>query len=97
MEDTASIELRRRADWQASTERGMGYLHQGAFAQAIELLKQGDLADAATRSALSEARCQEAQRLMQLAAGRRHWKFFSRSAAMTRKCWRSAAARAPNI
>ena len=66
MEDTASIELRRRADWQASTERGMAYLHQGAFAQAIEVLKQGDLADAATRSALSEARCQEAQRLMQL-------------------------------
>jgi hypothetical protein len=66
MEDTASIELRRRAEWQASNERGIAYLHQGAFAQAIEVLKQGDLADAATRSALSEARCQEAQRLMQL-------------------------------
>lgn len=44
----------------------MDLLHQGAFAQAIELLKQGDLADATTRSALSDARCQEAQRLMQL-------------------------------
>jgi hypothetical protein len=66
MEDTASIELRRRAEWQASTARGMGLLHQGAFGQAIELLKQGDLADPATRSALSEARSQEAQRLMQL-------------------------------
>lgn len=66
MEDTASTELRRRAEWQVSNERGMTFLHQGAFAQAIEVLKQGDLADAATRSALSEARCQEAQRLMQL-------------------------------
>src|SRR4029079_17169155 len=66
LEDTASIELRRRADWQANTARGIGYLHQGAFADAIELLKQGDLADATTRNALNEARCQEAQRLMQL-------------------------------
>jgi hypothetical protein len=66
MEDTASTELRRRAEWQVSNERGMAFLHQGAFAQAIEVLKQGDLTDAATRSALSEARCQEAQRLMQL-------------------------------
>ncbi len=66
MEDIASIELRRRADWQVSTERGLVYLHQGAFTQAIEVLKQGDLANAATRRALSEARCQEAQRLMQL-------------------------------
>lgn len=66
MEDTASIELWRRADWQASIQSGLALLHQGAFAQAIEVLKQGDLADAATRSALTEARCQEAQRLMQL-------------------------------
>jgi hypothetical protein len=66
MEDTASIELRRRADWQASTERGMGLLNQGAFGQAIELLKQGDLANTSTKNALSQARYQEAQRLMQL-------------------------------
>jgi hypothetical protein len=66
MEDTASIELRRRADWQANTARGIGLLQQGAFAQAIELLKQGDLADATTKNTLNEARYQEAQRLMQL-------------------------------
>jgi hypothetical protein len=66
MEDTTTIELRRRADWQTNAERGMAYLRQGAFAQAIEVLKGGDLGDAATRSALNEARCKEAQRLMNL-------------------------------
>jgi hypothetical protein len=64
MEDTASIELRRHVDWQANTARGIEYLQQGSFAQAIELLKAGDLADRTTREALSEARRKEAQRQM---------------------------------
>jgi hypothetical protein len=68
MEDTASIELRRHADWQTNAARGIAYLQQGAFAQAIELLKAGDLANSATRDALSEARRKEAQR--QMNAGR---------------------------
>src|SRR5262249_42682639 len=66
MEDTSSIELRRRADWRANAERGIAYLHQGAFAEAIEVLKAGDLGDSATRSALAEARCKEARRLMNI-------------------------------
>jgi hypothetical protein len=66
MEDTASIELRRHVDWQANTARGIEYLQQGAFGQAIELLKSGDLANSVTRDALSEARRKEAQRLMNI-------------------------------
>lgn len=64
MEDTASVELRRHVDWQTNTARGIAFLQQGAFAQAIELLKAGDLANRATREALSEARRKEAQRQM---------------------------------
>ncbi len=64
MEDVASVDLRRRAEWQTSKERGLAALRQGAIDEAIEALKRADLSDAESKAALCEARCKEAQRLM---------------------------------
>lgn len=66
MEDVASVELRRRAEWSSSNERGLGFFNQGMFAEAIEALLQSDLNDPLVRDALNEARAKEAQRQMNL-------------------------------
>jgi hypothetical protein len=64
MEDVGSTDLRRRAAWQTSKERGLTLLRQGAIEDAVEALKQTDLSDPESRAALADARCKEAQRLM---------------------------------
>lgn len=66
MEDVGSVELRRRAEWSVSNARGLGFLNQAMFAEAIDALLQSDLGDPHVRAALAGARAKEAQRLMNL-------------------------------
>lgn len=64
MEDVGSIELRRRVEWHTNGDRGISYINQGMFTEAIEALLRADPTDPAIKSALSSARSKEAQRLM---------------------------------